>query len=303
MQTGNGRGVQQAEVSAAADALLAQGQRPTVDRVRRHLGRGSPNTVSPMLETWFVGLAPRLGFPSSENGSVNVPPAEIRQAMDALWHLARDQANQNAQKVLADEHDQLQAQRNHLNEERSLLARDAAALAERDNLRNAALERAQGQVDELVQQLRDLQTTLQQRESELGSVRLSLARAVEAKDAAQVEYQQAVQALSEERRRQEERFSVTERRHLEEVDRARQDVKAMQKQLLDTQERAAVQQKASAAENKAVQGNIQSLMTESAGLRASLAAAEQHARDLHELATVARTTTKNRRPLRAKPAA
>ena len=44
------RGIQEADVFAAADALLAEGQRPTIERVRLKIGRGSPNTVSPMLE-------------------------------------------------------------------------------------------------------------------------------------------------------------------------------------------------------------------------------------------------------------
>jgi hypothetical protein len=50
MQSGNGQGAQLAEVSAVADAILAQGQRPRGECVRRQLGRGSPNTVGPMLE-------------------------------------------------------------------------------------------------------------------------------------------------------------------------------------------------------------------------------------------------------------
>lgn len=303
MQPGNGRGVQQAEVSAAADALLAQGQRPTVDRVRRQLGRGSPNTVGPMLETWFVGLAPRLGYPSSENDSTNAPPAVVRQAMDALWQQACDQARQEAQKALGDERDQLRAQRSQLDEERSLLARDTAALIERDNLRNAALERAQSQVDELALQLRDMQATLQQRESELGTVRVSLARVVETKDAVQAEHQQAIQALSEERRRQEERFSATERRHLEEVDRARQETKTAQKLLSDSEGRIVAQRKSWEEALQLANGQIQVLKTGEAELRASLVASEKRIHDLRELAVISRKTAATKRPRRPKSAA
>lgn len=43
------RGVQMDDVWAAADAVLNQGERPTIERVRQQLGRGSPNTVGPML--------------------------------------------------------------------------------------------------------------------------------------------------------------------------------------------------------------------------------------------------------------
>ena len=54
------RGIQEADVFEAADALLAEGKRPTIERVRLKIGRGSPNTVSPMLERWFETLGERL---------------------------------------------------------------------------------------------------------------------------------------------------------------------------------------------------------------------------------------------------
>ena len=42
-----------AEVRAAADAVLRTGARPTVDNVRKHLGRGSPNRITPILADWY----------------------------------------------------------------------------------------------------------------------------------------------------------------------------------------------------------------------------------------------------------
>lgn len=87
MQSKSTRGVQREEVWAAADALIAAGERPTIERVRLKIGRGSPNTVSPMLESWFATLAPRLGVAASggaqpaENGA----PQALRQALDAIW--------------------------------------------------------------------------------------------------------------------------------------------------------------------------------------------------------------------------
>ena len=42
------RGIQEDDVWGAADALLAEGLRPTIERVRQKIGRGSPNTVSPL---------------------------------------------------------------------------------------------------------------------------------------------------------------------------------------------------------------------------------------------------------------
>src|SRR4030095_17132254 len=50
------RGIRPEDVFDAADRLLAEGLRPTIERVRQKIGRGSPNTVSPMLERWFASL-------------------------------------------------------------------------------------------------------------------------------------------------------------------------------------------------------------------------------------------------------
>ena len=37
------------DIAGAADALLDAGERPTTERVRGFLGRGSPNTIGPLL--------------------------------------------------------------------------------------------------------------------------------------------------------------------------------------------------------------------------------------------------------------
>jgi hypothetical protein len=39
------------DVFEAADRVLMAGGRVTIDRVRNHLGRGSPNTIQEHLET------------------------------------------------------------------------------------------------------------------------------------------------------------------------------------------------------------------------------------------------------------
>jgi hypothetical protein len=42
------RGITENDVWTASDALLLEGARPTIERVRQKIGRGSPNTVSPV---------------------------------------------------------------------------------------------------------------------------------------------------------------------------------------------------------------------------------------------------------------
>lgn len=82
------RGITENDVFTACDALLLAGERPTIERVRQKIGRGSPNTVSPMLDAWFKGLGRRLQDP----GAFAAPPdiAEpVLQAAQHFWEVAQ----------------------------------------------------------------------------------------------------------------------------------------------------------------------------------------------------------------------
>lgn len=81
------RGITEADVWIASDALLLEGARPTIERVRQKIGRGSPNTVSPYLDTWFKHLGGRIKDP----GAFSAPPETpdpVQQAAKHLWDLA-----------------------------------------------------------------------------------------------------------------------------------------------------------------------------------------------------------------------
>lgn len=88
------RGVTEDEVWKACDVLLLEGARPTIERVRQKLGRGSPNTVSPMLETWFRHLGARIKDP----GAFTVPAAvaePVLQAAQHFWEVAQAEARRD----------------------------------------------------------------------------------------------------------------------------------------------------------------------------------------------------------------
>jgi hypothetical protein len=87
--------VQLEDVCAAADALLAQGLKPTIERVRRHLGGGSPNTVSALLDDWFAQLPARLigAQPVGQPREDELPLAVV-QAARQFWDVARREADQ-----------------------------------------------------------------------------------------------------------------------------------------------------------------------------------------------------------------
>ena len=58
------RGISQQQVFEAADAILAAGERPTIERVRLALGTGSPATVNAMLKEYYQALPARLHLPA-----------------------------------------------------------------------------------------------------------------------------------------------------------------------------------------------------------------------------------------------
>lgn len=98
------RGITQDQVDQAADAIVALGERPTVEKIRQHLGTGSPNTVTRMLELWRQGLSERL----RQASLLPELPDAVGQAMTALWAQALQHARTQAQQALQAEREALQ---------------------------------------------------------------------------------------------------------------------------------------------------------------------------------------------------
>jgi hypothetical protein len=90
---GLSRGVTQADVSRAADALLRVGERPTVERIRAAIGSGSPNTVGPLLDVWWKRLAGRL---DSGPAAFHRLPESVAHVAEALWMQALEEGRRRA---------------------------------------------------------------------------------------------------------------------------------------------------------------------------------------------------------------
>jgi Plasmid replication region DNA-binding N-term len=195
------RGITENDVWAACDALLVSGSRPTIERVRHHLGRGSPNTVGPHLDTWFKGLGARIQDAAAFAAPSGVPEP-VHTAASRLWEAAQAEARREVGQRVADGVAQAEAS-TRASEARAQqaeadlqafalaaqraqeeLTRIAAALEQA--LLNLAAERAR--VDELRTALAADHQRIQQLESELTSQRANAARqvaaAVERADAA-----------------------------------------------------------------------------------------------------------------------
>src|ERR1700674_472471 len=90
-------GIRQSDVSHAADALLRAGDRPTVEKIRTKLGRGSPNTINPMLDAWWKTLSTRL---DAGPAALHRLPETVAHIAEALWMQALDEGRRRAQQEL-----------------------------------------------------------------------------------------------------------------------------------------------------------------------------------------------------------
>lgn len=210
------KGITQEQVNAAADALVAAGDKPTVEKIRQALGTGSPNTVTRMLETWRGTLAQRL----QEIMTLPEVPPEVGHAFTDVWRLAVAHAETLAHAALTTERNALFAAQTDLTQERKLweialaeahanVAEGGAKLAQADaqlHERQALVDQLEAQRIDLLQQRERLQTQLDQQRVEQDTLRAE---------------QTAVQ----------EHVRTVEDRAHQQIDQARQELKALQQRL------------------------------------------------------------------------
>ena len=87
------RGISAVDVDRAADSLLRDGERPTIERIRARLGRGSPNTINPLLDAWWKRLAGRL---DAGPAALHRLPEPVLLAAEGLWMQTLDEARRRA---------------------------------------------------------------------------------------------------------------------------------------------------------------------------------------------------------------
>jgi hypothetical protein len=87
------RGITAGDVERAADALLRAGDRPTIEKIRGKIGRGSPNTINPLLDAWWQRLASRLDYGPA---AFHRLPESVAHVAEALWMQALDEGRRRA---------------------------------------------------------------------------------------------------------------------------------------------------------------------------------------------------------------
>jgi hypothetical protein len=88
------RGVSGRDVELAADALLREGERPTIEKIREKIGRGSPNTINPLLDAWWKRLASRL---DAGPAALHRLPESVAHVAEALWMQALEEGRRRAE--------------------------------------------------------------------------------------------------------------------------------------------------------------------------------------------------------------
>lgn len=228
-----GRGISEQDVWAAADALLMQGQRPTIERIRQQLGRGSPNTVSPYLDAWFAGLGTRLqGGGAAMSGlpeGISMPDTVARAAID-LWTLALEESRAVLAQEAAERRAALDAREAELASEREALVQARAVLHERIAAAETAAADARQARDEAQAQARRAEAQLIDSQADAVASRQALSAARDAMQALQEEHAGQRAGWDAERVRLTERAEANERRLMLELDAARASVKSLQQE-------------------------------------------------------------------------
>ncbi|RUL65780.1 DNA-binding protein [Dyella dinghuensis] len=210
------KGITQEQVNAAADALVAAGEKPTVEKIREALGTGSPNTVTRMLEVWRGTLAQRL----QEAMTLPDVPTEVGQAFVEVWRIAVTHAATLAREALAEDQNALFAAQTSLTQERKLWE---IALAEAQaNVAESTVQRAQADT-----QLRERQILVDQLEAQRTDLLQQRDRLQGQLDTQHAE----LQTLRVELATQQDHVRTVEDRTHQQIDQARQENKALQQRL------------------------------------------------------------------------
>lgn len=275
------RGIQYEDVAQAADALLHEGLRPTIERIRQRIGRGSPNTVSPMLERWFAGLGQRLqDSASAPEPAAGLPPV-LWQAVQEGWLQACQQAEQQAAAAHHAEREALAQEAQQLEQDRVQLHARETALNERLRALEESLQLCTQQLHESNERWKASQRSLAQRDTEM-SAQQGLFERLSAQHATLQQRLEEVQTQAQQERQQlQERYQQNERRWMTEVDRARQLNKQLNHQFeqeLEAQERQSIQMQTQLEQQLATQQQqTQQQQTQIAHLQQQLALAQGQA--------------------------
>lgn len=215
------------DVFAAADTVLARGDRPTVERVRLQLGRGSPARVGGPLDQWWSRLAQRL------NGETRLPalPGEVSQAFIAVWQQAILLAQGVAEGALAGQRQVLDAERERLAATEDQARKDVAKASKQVTEAVAGRQAAELRLADLDLLLVQRQTLIEELQQQRDALQLERHETQQHNQTLQQELQALRLKAEQEQITQENYLRGIEDRANREIDCAREEGKAVVNQL------------------------------------------------------------------------
>lgn len=236
------RGITESDVHTAADEIVVAGERPTVERIRAHLGTGSPNTVTRWLDTWWRGLGDRL---EAQQGRLAVPdaPEAIATLAGEWWGLALKHARGVAHEELAADRATLQAEREALQQDRASFAAKDAALRDQVDAAVHAERLAATQATEMQRLVSQLEGQLEEMARQRDAAFVRATEADAARQAADTRNQALLDAANAERDALSQHVRAVEDRANTEIDRARLEAKDLQFRLAATAKQHAAAKK------------------------------------------------------------
>lgn len=271
------RGITEQDVWEAADALLVNGERPTIERVRLHIGRGSPNTVSPLLDSWFKQLGKRLQDPKAFQAVPDLPEG-VATAAEHFWRVALDLAHKENSRRFAAAQEELQAARAALQREQQHLQAEQASFEARKQGLTQAMELLQDQLEQARAELQSSRSEGQARSEALRALQAEFAQAQSRERALQDQLHQQRAAADAERSRLEERSVAQERRQALEIDRLREALKSLQADSERTVAHHRSAHQAAVAQHETLQREVERVRMDNSRLEGALQA-EQQARE------------------------
>ena len=224
------RGITENDVHTAADALVTGGERPTVERIRAHLGTGSPNTIVKWLETWWRGLGERI---LEHEARLDLPEAPEAVAVLAgkLWATALDHAEAVAGSSMASDRETLALERETVRKDRAAFSEEEAALRQEVVAAHRARDLAVTRSDELERLIRQLERQTKESAGQRDSALEHLADSDSQRQALEARIQTLQDQAAAERESLMQHVRAAEDHAQVEIDRARQEARELKRRL------------------------------------------------------------------------
>jgi hypothetical protein len=204
------------------------------------MGRGSPNTVGPMLDAWFATLGDRLK--KNQISGTDLLPIRVQEAALKLWDAANEEAQNKAKNAYIFELEQLNLQKLELEAQRSELTHRELLNKEKLSLLENHLQQAQQMNTDFAARIQLLEKNIHIEQDSNKQLELQKQELQNKASVKRQQYDENLNKLQIERQQLTEQFANNEKRWLVELDRARQELQISKKQALES-ERVAQQEK------------------------------------------------------------